>query len=224
MKLFRHTRVWPTRSGYSAMMAVAIDPEARAAIERWSARGWPLIVRRPDGDELRAVNGVAVGLPLPPSLGKRRFKLALATDDIAAYAPPLALDEIVRRSDRSLAQTLAPLAQAAAHARIVLRVFGSVAWQAETGLDYLRSDSDVDLLAAPRTRAELRSTLALFERAQRGIARRLDGEIVFPDGNAVAWREWAQIANARVLAKGLARVALVPRRALESTLEERLAA
>jgi phosphoribosyl-dephospho-CoA transferase len=224
--ILRHTRVWPTASGYAALASTASDPIVRAAIDLWSTRGWPLIVRRREDRESSSDTAIAIGLSLPPSLDKKRWGFFLSRDDIAAHAPPLALEEVIGRLPATRRRMLAPLARAAARERIALRIFGSVAWQAETGLDYWHDDSDLDLIAAPKSHADLRSTIALLERAQERVAMRLDGEIVFPGGDAVAWREWAYASKTRrVLAKNMTRVALVSRSDLLGTLEpNRLAA
>jgi phosphoribosyl-dephospho-CoA transferase len=225
--ILRHTRVWPTASGYAALASMASDPIVRAAIDLWSTRGWPLVVRRREDRESSSDTAIAIGLPLPPSLDKKRCAFFLSRDDIAAHAPPLALEEVIGRLPATRRRMLAPLARATARERIALRVFGSVAWQAETGLDYWHDDSDLDLIAAPKSYADLRSTIALLERAQERVAMRLDGEIVFPGGDAVAWREWADGDSAsRVLVKNVSRVALVARGDLLSKLDrhERLAA
>jgi len=151
----------------------------------------------------------------------------LPRDGVAAHAPSLALDEVIAQLPPAFSNALTLLARAAARERIVLRVFGSAAWEAQTGLGYLRADSDLDLLAEPTTRAELKSVLALLQRTQERVAMRLDGEIVFPGGDAVAWREWASVnSESRMLVKNVSRVALVSRSDLESKLDrhKRLAA
>ena len=219
---FRHARVWPSTRGRAALASVICDPAAQAALALWDARDWPLVVRRSDADELQVDDTLAVGLALPPSLGKRRFKFRLPRDAIAAHAPPFALDDVVAVLGPPLQRALTPLARAATRARIVLRVFGSAAWQAQTGLDYLHADSDLDLLMQPTTSTELQSTIALLERVAPNLAIRLDGEIVFPGGDAVAWREWArENGPAHVLVKSAARVALMARSDLAARLRLR---
>jgi phosphoribosyl-dephospho-CoA transferase len=208
--LARHTRVWPTAAGYAALASESCDATALAAIDLWCLHRWPLVVRRWESDELRCGDTIAVGLALPPSFGKQRIKLRLMRRHIAAHAEPLGLDEVVKFSSRSLQNALVPLASAAARGRIMIRVFGSAAWETQTGLGYMHADSDLDVLVAPRSTVELRSAMTLLDRAQRHIAMRLDGEIVFTDGDAVAWRGWAQGTN-RVLVKNIDRAALMAR-------------
>jgi phosphoribosyl-dephospho-CoA transferase len=77
--------------------------------------------------------------------------------------------------------------------------FGSLAMQALTGITYLTPTSDIDLLLHPRTVDDLDSGLALLQHHAATLP--LDGEIVFPDGAAVSWKEWAAGGDARVLVK-----------------------
>ena len=87
-------------------------------------------------------------------------------------------------------------------------VYGSLAWQywsASSGMAYLTASSDVDLLFRPMSWSavlKIVSVLECFERQHH--APRPDGEIVLPDGDAIAWRE---ISNhpPKVLAKGMNR-------------------
>ena len=215
--LARHTRVWPVSYARISMLHETRDAIEHAALEVWRANGWPLVVRRFDDDISDA--SIAVGLALPPALGKQRIRLRLPRDAIAARAPPLTLDEAITVLEAPWRDALTPIARDAAQAKITLHVFGSVSWQAQTGLRYLHADSDIDLFAAPGNVGELGAAMALFERASIRSTVRIDGEVVFPGGDAVAWREWNSApANARVLAKSIARAALVPRRALEHRL------
>jgi phosphoribosyl-dephospho-CoA transferase len=71
------------------------------------------------------------------------------------------------------------------------RVFGSYGWQAISGLDHASPASDLDLaigVEGPRHADAAARVLQSF-----GAARlRLDGEFIFLDGAAVAWREWIE--------------------------------
>ena len=117
---------------------------------------------------------------------------------------------------------LARLEQEAAGAGLGLAVYGSVALEALTGQHYLRPDSDIDLLLRPLSRAQLLAGLDLLAAHAEHLP--LDGEVVFPDGRAVAWKELrtalASAPGTRVLAKALERVALVKPDELIATLED----
>ena len=215
----RHDRVWLTSFALAALVRDAGDATERAALELWTARGWPFVVRRGNGDTTR----IAIGLALPPALGKRRFGFVLPRSGIAAHAPPLAIDDVVVRFTGDTRYIVSSLARAANCARVALRVFGSTAWQAQTGLDYVRPESDVDVLTHVVDTSQLDAAVRLFENSTRRLRMRVDGEIVFPGGDAVAWREWAQpqADSTRVIAKHVARVALVSRRELIAQLRQR---
>jgi phosphoribosyl-dephospho-CoA transferase len=211
----RHALAWPTAAGWTRIACDADDDEARRWLARWFARDWPLVVRRSGADEAVRPGHVALGLPLPPAAGKRRLALRLAAADIAHHAPPVALQEILDALPQPWRAPVAALVRDAGAIDVRLRVYGSAAWQALTGLPYLHDGSDLDLLCHPQDMTEVDSTVALFERWQDAHAPRVDGEIVFPGGAAVAWREWrSEPASYRVLVKELDRAALVPREQL----------
>src|SRR6185369_13349406 len=106
-----------------------------------------------------------------------------------------------------------------ASAGMDLRVFGSLALQALTGQAYLRESSDIDLLFRPRSTSELDAGTLLLASFLGELP--LDGEIVFPSGQAVAWKEWftARAHTERVLIKSQASVKLAPRAELRAELE-----
>jgi phosphoribosyl-dephospho-CoA transferase len=215
--LARHTLIWPTASERARMKAEAHDDQVRMALDLWCARDWPLVVRR--NDELASAGSVAAGLPLPPSQGKLRLAFHLPGAGMARCAPPPALRAVARALPPAWQRTLATLDHAARKAHVSLSVFGSAAWQAITGLVYLHDDSDVDLLFRPASVDEIGFVVSLYQRWERDTRRRIDGEILFPDDDAVAWREWARAErDACVLAKSIDGVALVERRALAARL------
>lgn len=90
------------------------------------------------------------------------------------------------------------------------RVYGSHGWQHLTGLAYCHGASDLDLLipVADHATASRAATLLAAIDDEAGL---LDGELCFPDGRAVAWREWrrwSQGATRVVLFKSLHGAAL----------------
>ena len=91
------------------------------------------------------------------------------------------------------------------------RVYGSFGWQLLTGLEYVSATSDLDLLLSASNPSNADDIARAMSAAQPGRLR-LDGELRFPSGAAVAWREWLQWRARtvdRVLVKRLDGVAMV---------------
>jgi phosphoribosyl-dephospho-CoA transferase len=152
---------------------------------RWVDHGWPLVARRPlPGEE----DGVPLGLPLPPAHGKRRLLVLVQWADIVAVAPPRRLADC---------RAVAPAAWQDAIGRILelpglreeVRCFGSLAWARLTGLNFIASSSDLDLLLAPRNMGDATALSESLAAIERDAPMRLDGEILRPDGAAANWRE-----------------------------------
>lgn len=186
----RHDLVWLTEAGWHAAIAQAGMPE----LAQWQAQGWPATGTRraPDLD----AQAVSLGIALPPAPDgtKRRIGFTVAHGHVQCSAPPMLLDDLIGHAP---VPWRAPLAALTAQLR--LRAYGSLALQGLTGQAYLRPGSDIDLLFAPDSGAELAHGLSLLAASPLP----LDGEIKFPNGACVAWREWpgAQVGAARVLAK-----------------------
>jgi len=209
----RHELVWLSAAGWEHARAAAQAADAGALVG-WQRAGWPLVATRqsPGADD------ISLGLPLPPAADgtKQRIALRAPADGIARSTPALALNKAIPAAPDGWKQGLAALAAAAPG--LTLRVYGSLALQAITGQAYLRRGSDIDLLFYPATTTQLQSGLALLKRYAEALP--LDGEIVFPGGQAVAWKEWAgaEGTQARVLVKSRDDVHLAPMRSLLSEL------
>lgn len=201
----RHTLVWLTMPGWDAARAVASTAH-HAALAMWQQHDWPVVVRRTDVDT--TPHQLDLGLPLPPDAvtgNKLRIALRVSREHVDRSAPPLALAAASHAAGAWRSQ-LDHLRHDAGECD--LRVFGSLAMQALTGLPYVRPTSDIDLLLRPASQRQLDTVLALLGRHADTLP--LDGEIVFPGGRAVAWKEWlqARATAAKVLVKQLERVSL----------------
>ena len=187
----RHDLVWLTPAGW----------DAAPALPEWRVRDWPAVVRRHEAGVDPAA--ICLGIPLPD---RQRLALVVSPAQIARSSPPLALADAIGAAPPQWLAGLVALQRAAA--ALDVRVYGSLAMASITGLPYLGATSDIDLLLRPATRAELQAGLALLEEHAQVLP--LDGEIVFPSGEAVAWKEWlaARRDQARVLVKSLTAVRL----------------
>lgn len=208
MEFERHTLVWLAAPGWEAARAAG-PPTHHAALSMWQQHDWPVVVRRTDVDT--APHQLDLGLPLPPDAvtgAKLRVALRVLRDHVDRSAPPLTLAAASHAAGawRVQLDQLDQLRQDAGDCD--LRVFGSLAMQAMTGLPYVRPTSDIDLLLRPASQRQLGTTMVLL--AHHAETLPLDGEIVFPGGRAVAWKEWlhARANGAKVLVKQLDRVSL----------------
>lgn len=238
-ELERHSLVWLTAAGWETAIAAA-RPEHAAALAQWQSNDWPAIVRRFDAipkdadaadaadaanatdaaDAANAANAeakdICLGVPLPPDAAgvKVRIALRVASSHISHTSAALELRSALMAAG-PWRDELAALSAAAP----TLRVFGSLAMQTLTGLQYLSPSSDVDLLFHPASRRQLETVLALLARHSEHLP--LDGEVVFPGGAAVSWKEWqAAITHpAKVLVKELRAVRLADTASLLAALE-----
>ena len=201
----RHDLVAVGAAGWRSLLAARDDLAAEPLVVRWADHGWPLVGRRAGRGER---HGVALGLPLPPAAGKRRLAVLVRPQDIVSTEPPPALRAVVRAAPRAWWQTLERLDGLAARHALQARVFGSLAWQAITGLDYLTERSDLDLLIAVRQGTDLASLAADLAAIEAAAPMRLDGELVRGDGAAVNWREF-RAGPRDVLVKTVRGVALI---------------
>jgi phosphoribosyl-dephospho-CoA transferase len=208
----RHDLVWLTKPGWDAALHRAL-PGQHAAIEQWMREDWPAVVRRAEVGF--APDQLCLGIPLPPTPAgvKGRIALSACIRDTARRSPPLALAVAARAAPERWRTTLDALV-----AGMQLHAYGSLAMQAITGQAYLSATSDIDLLFYPADALALRDGLALLE--QYAAILPLDGEIVFPRGDAVAWKEWiaAEANAARVLVKDAGVVRLATIESLLATL------
>jgi phosphoribosyl-dephospho-CoA transferase len=201
----RHDLLFVRPAGWRSLLQTRRDLAAEPLAAIWVDNGWPLIGRRAIPGE---GYGVPLGLPLPPFAGKRRLSFLMLPEDIISTAPPPALGSASRVAPLAWWPTLLRLAELASQHSIEARVFGSLAWRALTGLDYLTDRSDLDLLLHVRRDTDVRRLAAHLIRIEAGAPMRLDGELIRDDGAAVNWREFH--ADAReILVKTSGSVTLV---------------
>ena len=190
--LQRHQLVGLSQAGWDDIQARPWDDMARACLALWAARRLPLVVTQ----QRAGLQGGVMALGLAAPLQWQRRKIALQVprghlrldhngrDFPAASAVAGLLLPAIRPGWLALCEKLAHQGSAAC-------VYGSHGWQQLTGLDYLHSASDIDLRLAVSTPAMADAVAAALDGAVFD-GPRLDGELVFPDGAAVAWREWLQ--------------------------------
>lgn len=207
----RHNRVWLSAGGWQRA-SQTVSPAHARELMRWAENDWPAVVRRSDPEPGK--NILYLGLTAPPDQHtgvKIRIPFSVCTEDIVRFGAPLAIIGAESALPLAWHSVFSELSDAATSSKLEFRVYGSAAMQAITGLPYLGAASDIDLLFYPLTNAQLHQGLNLLYLYAKRLP--LDGEIVFPSGRAVAWKECAQALEnpdrARVLAKSLLRLDLV---------------
>ena len=184
--LQRHRLVRVRPAAWNTWLAARSDLANEPLLPGWVDRGWPLIVRRPtpgDGDD------VPLGLPLPPSAGKRRIAVQMAADDIIATTPLPTLAKCIDTAPPAWQPSLRQLANHAKAYGVEARVFGSLAWQRLTGLTYLSQGSDLDIVWTLPDRNRISWFLSDLADIDAHAPVRIDGELMRADGAGVNWRE-----------------------------------
>ena len=157
-------------------------------LEHWAEREWPVIVRRRAEGEDPGM--VPVGVPLPPAAGKCRVALVLPPGGILQRSyPPLLLRAAAKVADAGWQATIAALLVLGTRTGVEPSAFGSLLWEHLTGLAYLSPQSDLDVLWPVPENFDVLALVFGIAQVQRDAPIRIDGEVIFPDGSAVNWRE-----------------------------------
>lgn len=186
--------------GWQRQLRTPLPDSDRQRIEAWRLTARPLVVAR--GEPADAADVVRLGLALPD---KTRLGFGVTTAAVIGVRPPPTLDEVMTAAPPSWTEALRSAVAIGRHHQVTVGVYGSLAWQALTGLAYLRAGSDVDLLLMASQWGALMDVSAAL--AAVDGSPRLDGEALLPDGAAVAWRELAGVPT-RLLLKGRAGICL----------------
>lgn len=236
--LRRHDLVWLHFAGLhkaqAATACCAADASAQEELAEWVAAGYPLIVSQQP--PTLAADCLQLGLALPPARGKRRLAFVLPRSAVLrSSAPPLlrALQSAQPgAASARLPAAWQPLLAALLGNPAVMatepRVYGSAGMQAVTGVDCVGAASDLDVLFAPPDWAAAKAliqALCASELANdlANAQPRVDGEVISPAGDTVAWRELAG-SPTKVLVKGSLTTRLIERQAFEASFAANFAA
>jgi phosphoribosyl-dephospho-CoA transferase len=189
VRLPRHHLVRVAPPAWAALVASRNDLANEPLLDSWAHRGWPLIVRRRSPGERGDASWVPLGLPLPPSAGKRRIAVQVQACDIASASALPQLCEVVTSAPQTWHPALQQLLAVGDHFGVQTRVFGSLAWQWLTGLDYLNQGSDIDLTWTLPRSERIEEFLGGVADIDATAPMRVDGELVRADGTGVNWRE-----------------------------------
>jgi phosphoribosyl-dephospho-CoA transferase len=194
--LQRNQLVWLSEAGWQQQLARPWDAQARSILAHWHAEQLPLVVCRqrvPQNSGNAILGSVSLGLPAPLQWERRKLALELPLSAIARSGVfPLLRHIALSPTDAAQVQTLLLHTDAL---QVPVQVYGSHAWQWLSGLTCVRASSDMDLLVPVPDLDTAGQIVWLLQGLQ--LECRVDGELVFPGGWAVAWREYAQLIGGR---------------------------
>lgn len=186
--LQRHSRVWLDHVMTPSVIQLA-NEECRSEIELHADGHQPFVARRLQPCD--PAGCVPLGLRLPRTSSIRSLSFCVTPSVIRRVDDAMPLVQALESESVPLAwrHTLQLLQQQTSDIGVTLRVYGSLAWQVSTGVNYLAHDSDLDLLVRPTSARQARTCLKILSAASQSGAICLDGEMAFPDGRSVAWQE-----------------------------------
>lgn len=182
----RHDLVWLDPDSDLASF-VACD-EHVATASNWVQNNWPLVVARQSDAAALQAGQMQLGFTLPSAPARTRVALRVPQAAIISYSRPLLLKDAIAYAPAEWREHLSAVAEICATHAVLARVYGSLSTQAFTGHNYLDAESDVDVLfecGKDTSAQELTAELS----ALAAQALKIDGEILTPNGWAVAWRE-----------------------------------
>ena len=213
----RHDLVYLRASAAFETLCVEAGGPFWLVARDWIAHGRPLVAAR----QPATAPGVLLGLTLPLHSERKRLTIQVDRSSIVAVQPPLTIARCLALLPVDAAAVLGELASRINNSKARIGIFGSLAWEALSGETYRHAASDIDIICDVATPAQFKVALAALQQAAAELPCALDGEIRFPDGNAVAWREMLanmERPNTDVLVKGNEEVRLLPLRALMTSL------
>jgi phosphoribosyl-dephospho-CoA transferase len=207
--LRRHRLAHLTAAGWAAVLARPWDAQARDGLMHWASHRLPLVVTRQSAIE-GAGGLIALGLPAPARWECRRIAVQVPLTAVLRFDEFAELADVLSLLPPSVRAAAGDLRDGLASHGATARVYGSYGWQVISGLDHLRPSSDLDVWVAVEDAAHADAVASLL-RCLAIERPRLDGELMFPDGTAVAWREWIEWragGTRAVMVKGLTGAAL----------------
>ena len=187
--LHRHQLAHLGAAGWSDVLERAWDATSRDCLQHWAQHRLPLVVTRQLATPDVAVETVALGLPAPLTWGRRRIALQVPRNAIAWFDEFPAASAALRLFRGHARARLESLLDGLTSLSATARVYGGHGWQLLSGHDYLHERSDLDLwvsVAGADQADAVATCLQAFDTARQPV----DGELVFVDDAAVAWREW----------------------------------
>jgi phosphoribosyl-dephospho-CoA transferase len=204
----RHQLRRLTPAGWDRLLGQPWSEAARPCLAHWARHDLPLVVARQPGPRLD--EHLHLGLPAPACWARQRLRLRVACAELRGLDAFPPADALAAQLPAEAGPAWQLLCEGLAALQLRAQVYGSHGWQHLTGLAYVHERSDLDLFI-PVEHAQAADAVTALLAGFGAAAPRLDGELGFADGSAVAWREWQDWRAGRVdqiLVKRLHSVAL----------------
>ena len=199
--LQRNVLVWLTARGWYRVLANDWDAQALGILRHWALMALPLVVCRQRVENSPPT--ISLGLPAPSVWDRRKLALEVAPDEVERVGCFPSLEELEQFEQFEQLDPretfIAAINEIRSNARGFkgsIEVYGSFGWETLTGMSYVRPSSDLDLRVAVPDRATAAAVARALNALQLPI--RVDGELAFPDGSAIAWREYLQWVEGKV--------------------------
>jgi phosphoribosyl-dephospho-CoA transferase len=186
--LHRHQIAWLTPAGWDRIRSRPWDEVASECLAHWATHRLPLVVTRqlPDGSD---TDTIAMGLPAPDRWDRRRLALRVPRSEVLYFDEFPRAEQITRLLPCAVRPHWLRLCTGMGALGVVARVHGSYGWKHFSQLDHVRASSDIDVWIGVSNMAQADAAAAMLQSFPCERPR-LDGELVFDGGAAVAWREW----------------------------------
>jgi phosphoribosyl-dephospho-CoA transferase len=196
--LQRNVLVWLTISGWDRVLASDWDLQALGILRHWALMALPLVVCRQRVENSPPT--ISLGLPAPSVWDRRKLALEVTPDEVDRVGRFPSFEQFERfeqfESCETFIATINEIRSNAPGFEGSIEVYGSFGWETLTGMSYVRPSSDLDLRVAVPDRATAAAVARALNALQLPI--RVDGELAFPDGSAIAWREYLQWVEGKV--------------------------
>lgn len=194
--LHRHQLAWLTPEGWEHLGRLAWDAQATECLDWWSKQRLPLVVTQQRPGSVKK-GSIALGLPAPRRWDRRRLALTVQREHLmyfGEFPEGHLVEKLLPRPARAAWRELCSALKACG---ATPRVHGSFGWQHITHMSYVHPGSDIDICIEP-LHARQADLIAARLQAWTLPGIRVDGELVFAGGQAVAWREWLAWRAGRV--------------------------
>jgi phosphoribosyl-dephospho-CoA transferase len=190
--LQRNRLAWLTDAAWQQVVDRNWDIQAQCILNHWRAQKLPLVLCTQRVQQ--APQTISLGLPAPAQWARRKLALEVEPHGIQCVGTFPLLESIVQTAfaDEAMLDFLQQM-----HAlQVPVQVYGSYGWQHLTGLAYVHLASDLDVIAPVPDMA----CASMVARALQDLRLpiRIDGELAFSGGQAIAWREYLQWIDGKV--------------------------